>query len=212
MVLADHDLRMLPLEAAQHVGIVVVRGGGLSHPKASQDAAALFVRAFHRHGEGIDTRLERQVQVLRRPPPHHAHVVFFDPFAPLQTGLRAVEEGFARTQAVDQGIHVGSQDLVHGLPPLMQAHRGFVAVDAVVTCVVVVDQFWLLHGCLFSGEALIKYVICLELPEASSTPGRMLAECSYFSSTTPSRSILANISLYSVVPSSSQYSVNMGAS
>ena len=145
MTLADHNLRVIPLEPTQHVGVVIVRRSGLGHPQAAQDAPSLLVRPFHRHGERIDACLERQVQVLRRPPPHHAHVVFFDAFSPLQANLGTVEKGLARTQAVDQGIHVGTQDLVHGLPPLVQAHRRLVTVDAVVTGVVIVDQLRFAH-------------------------------------------------------------------
>ena len=139
---------MLLLETAQHVRVVVVRRSGLGHPQAAQDAPTLLVGPFHRDSERIDARLERQVQVLRRPPPHHAHVVFFDAFSPLQAGLRTVKKGFARTQAVDQGIHVSSQDLVHGLPPLVQAHRRLVAVDAVVAGVVIMNQLRFSHDCL----------------------------------------------------------------
>ena len=146
ILLADHHLRVVPLQPAEPVELVRLQVRRVVELQAAQHLQALLVRPVDHHPERVDALPQRVLQVLARPPPHDAVVVPLHPLAPPQPGLRVVPEGLPRRQADGQRVHARAQHLVHRLPEPVAAHRRVEPVHQVVPQVVVVHQLRLAHG------------------------------------------------------------------
>ncbi len=142
---ADHDLGLISLEFSEHVVVTVAIGTGVVHAQAAHDTQGFSVGSVDDDLQGILPGFDGLTGILVSSPPHDAMIVGRRLLTPTQTDLRVVEERLPRGQAVGQQVHVGTKQLVDGLANLLRRHGRVVAVEAVVTAIVVIDQSRSVH-------------------------------------------------------------------